>query len=166
LRAICYGLRPPMLDDLGLVAALERLVGDMAARSDVQVLLHLSGPEAGQRVDPELELALYRVAQEGLNNVLKHAQAHQARVTLERGPDWIELRVEDDGRGAGTGETAYSSPRSLGLVGIRERLMPWAGQVSVACPAGHGDHPGAPLVGRLSGLYERVTAGPETILSA
>ena len=128
LRAICYGLRPPMLDDLGLVAALERLVGDMAARSDVQVLLHLSGPEASQRVDPELELALYRVAQEGLNNVLKHAQASQASVTLERGPDWIELRVEDDGCGT---ETAYHSPRSLGLVGIRERLLPWAGQVAI-----------------------------------
>jgi signal transduction histidine kinase len=128
LRAICYGLRPPMLDDLGLAAALDRLISDVAARSDVQVLLHLGGPAAAERVDPALELALYRVAQEGLNNVLKHAHARQASVSLERGPDWIELRIEDDGRGT-SGD--YRAPNSLGLVGIRERLLPWAGQVHI-----------------------------------
>jgi two-component system sensor histidine kinase UhpB len=127
LRAICYGLRPPMLDDLGLATALKRLVSDVAARSDVQVLLHPSGA-AAERVDPALELALYRVAQEGLNNVLKHAHARQASVSLERGADWIELRIEDDGRGT-SGD--YRSPNSLGLVGIRERLLPWAGQVHI-----------------------------------
>jgi signal transduction histidine kinase len=128
LRAICYGLRPPMLDDLGLPAALDRLVSDVAARSDVQVNLLLDGFAESDRLDPELELALYRVAQEALNNVLKHAQAEHALVRVVGTDDALELHVEDDGRGTG-GE--YSSERSLGIVGMRERLMPWDGHVTI-----------------------------------
>jgi signal transduction histidine kinase len=100
----------------------------VAARSDVQVQLHLHGPAATERVDPSLELALYRVAQEGLNNVLKHAHAQRASVSLEHGAAWIELRIEDDGVGT---DSDYRSPNSLGLVGIRERLLPWAGEVHI-----------------------------------
>jgi signal transduction histidine kinase len=129
LRAICYGLRPPMLDDLGLGAALDRLVGDVAARSDVQVNLLLEGFAMGDRLDADLEVALYRVTQEALNNVLKHAEAEHALVKVFGTDDAIELHVEDDGRGT-AGD--YSNERSLGVVGMRERLMPWDGQVTIS----------------------------------
>jgi signal transduction histidine kinase len=135
LRAVCYGLRPPMLDDLGLQAALGRLVSDVAARSDVQVTLEFDDPQAIGRTDLDLELALYRVAQEALNNVLKHAHAQRATVALAYTGNLAELRIEDDGQGASSG---YSRPQSLGVVGMRERLTPWAGNVAIGPRVGGG----------------------------
>jgi signal transduction histidine kinase len=108
---------------------LDRLVSDVAARSEVQVNLAIEGLTPGERLDRNLELALYRIAQEALNNVLKHAQAEHALLKLVSAGDTIELHVEDDGRGT-AGE--YSSETSLGIVGMRERLMPWSGQVRIA----------------------------------
>jgi signal transduction histidine kinase len=151
LRAICHGLRPPVLDDLGLVPALDRLVSDVAGRSEVQLSLSLHGLSAEQRLEPDLELALYRVAQEALNNVLKHAQAESALVKLVGSGDAIELHVEDDGRGT---VNDYSSERSLGIVGMRERLMPWDGQVTInARPQG-----GTRVVARASLTHTRQAA--------
>lgn len=131
LRAICVGLRPPALDDFGLAAGLERLVSDLRARSDLATWLRVETADRGPfgRLRSDLETALYRVAQEALNNCARHARATRVAVTLVRDPRTIRLRVVDDGQGY---RPAADPGRSrLGIVGMRERLSPWGGVVTV-----------------------------------
>ncbi|HEY3058565.1 MAG TPA: ATP-binding protein [Chloroflexota bacterium] len=132
LRAICSGLRPPMLDDLGLPAAAEWLVGNQRGRSELEISLEVStfDGEPFGRLEPELELALYRVAQEALNNTLKHANATRAGIWLTRDAAVIRLRVADDGQGL-SASSNEASPTSLGLLGMRERLARWDAEVAV-----------------------------------
>ena len=137
LRALCEGLRPPILDDLGLVPALDRLVQKTRARGDLDVSLRLEeGGVPFGRLEATLETALYRAAQEGLHNTLKHASASRVRVRLAREGARIRLEIADDGRGLNGGGTS-PTPR-LGLVGMRERLRPWGGEVTLVSPPGGG----------------------------
>lgn len=131
LRAICTGLRPPMLDDLGLVASLEWLASDISARSDLSASLLVDGFGAAgsTRVDANLEVALYRVAQEALTNCVKHAHACYVRMTLQRDAHAIRLRIVDDGQGWNSIVESADSALHLGLLGMRERLRPWGGTV-------------------------------------
>ena len=141
LRALGAGLRPPILDDLGLVAGLEWLVEDVRARADFAVALTAEWPAEprGGRLDPALETALYRVAQEALNNCLKHAGATWVALLLRREGARIVLRVADDGQGPpGRGACRGQRPFGLGLVGMRERLRPWGGGVAVSARPGGG----------------------------
>ncbi|MHA6511947.1 sensor histidine kinase [Tessaracoccus sp. Z1128] len=105
LRKIIQGLRPPVLDDLALVSALRQLTEETRSRSDAIVRLEVTG-EAG-RLNPDLELAAYRIAQEALNNVVRHAHAKHATVSLCFADESLRLTVSDDGRGiASTGPRA------------------------------------------------------------
>jgi signal transduction histidine kinase len=134
LRAICTGLHPPVLDDFGLVAGLERLVNDVCARSDLAASLSVRPDvSAFGRLDSNLEMALYRVAQEALNNCLKHAEASRVTVSVEREGGRVTLRVVDDGRGVNGAATtgAVVDAQHLGILGMRERLRPWHGELTV-----------------------------------
>ena len=133
LRAICSGLRPPVLDDFGLVAGLEALVNEARARSDLNITLEIETIDVERfgRLERELETALYRVAQEALNNCIKHASATSVDVILARTPNRITLRVSDDGRGLVSDAHAGEGMMHLGLIGMRERLQPWDGVVKV-----------------------------------
>jgi len=139
LRAICSGLRPPMLDDLGLPDAAEWLATNLRARSELEISFEVATADGLSfgRLDPGLELALYRVAQEALNNTLKHAEATRAEVWLTRDADSIRLRVADDGRGLPVNGDG-PSPTSLGLLGMRERLAAWNATVSIDNAIGGG----------------------------
>jgi PAS domain S-box-containing protein len=124
LRTQAYLLHPPLLDELGLAAALEWLVEGFARRSGIAV--ELAVDEAVGRLPGAVELALFRVAQEGLGNVHRHAGSATARVALARDRDSVTLRVEDRGRGlAGT-------PEGVGIAGMRERLAPLGGHLALA----------------------------------
>lgn len=139
LRAICTGLRPPVLDDFGLVAGLEWLVNDLRARSDLTASLQVESANgsAFDRFAPDLELALYRVAQEALNNCVKHARATTVTVALYRDDTRIRLQVVDDGQGFGHSGEPDRRSLHLGILGMRERLRPWEGKVTVeANPSG------------------------------
>jgi signal transduction histidine kinase len=139
LRAICSGLRPPVLDDFGLVAGLESLVSEARARSDLNITFEIEprGASFG-RLAPELETALYRVAQEALSNCIKHAQATEVEVTLGRTANCVTLRIHDNGQG-GASDPAFAVDAShLGLLGMRERLQPWDGVVNVGSGASLG----------------------------
>jgi signal transduction histidine kinase len=139
LRAICTGLRPPMLDDFGLGSALEWLVNSLRARSELNIFLEIAPAGAAfERMEPDLALALYRVAQEALNNILKHAGATHAWVILEQAGGSIRLEVTDNGVGLKPGDPGQGPSISLGLLGMRERLAPWGGQVSVESAPGGG----------------------------
>ncbi|HEY3061023.1 MAG TPA: ATP-binding protein [Chloroflexota bacterium] len=130
LRAISAGLRPRVLDDLGLEAGIAWLVNDLRVRSDMAVSLCVSCDDGGafERVQPDLEIALFRVAQEALSNCLKHAEAATVSVDLMRGAQGVRLEVLDDG----TGLRAPSGDQpTTGILGMRERLRKWGGDVSV-----------------------------------
>jgi len=119
VRDLSNLLRPSVLDDLGLGAALKALADDFSARTRIQATLDLDG--AAHRLAPDLEVVIYRVVQEALTNVARHAQATRASVQLAVDDRRATLTVEDDGRGvapsAGLDEGAH-----LGWLGMRERV--------------------------------------------
>lgn len=140
LRAICAGLRPPVLDDFGLVAGLEALVNEARARSELDISLEVEAPNENGfgRLERELETALYRVAQEALNNCVKHASARSVEVTLTRSERRVTMRVSDDGHGVAAGAKSADQETHLGLLGMRERLQPWDGVVKVELDGSNG----------------------------
>ncbi len=135
LRRIIQDLRPPVLDDLGLLPALRSLA---KATEDVSVDVTLSGEEL--RLAADTELALYRIAQEALNNVRKHAGATRARISLEFSPDHARLVVSDNGRGfqppADTGFPARAT--RFGLAGMHERARLVGGTLKITSTPGQG----------------------------
>ncbi len=125
-------LRPPQLDALGLEAALRWHAGALLRNSPLQVELDIH--ELPQRPEREIEQACFRIAQEGLTNILRHARAHAVRLSLEDGgDDGLQLRIEDDGRGF---EPADAS--GLGLVIMRERAQSVGGQLRIDALPGRG----------------------------
>ena len=111
LDFIAWELRPAALDELGLVRVLGSYVAEWSRHSGIRAVFH-SRPATVERFSPEVEASVYRIAQEALHNVAKHAAAHSVNVLLERRGDHIALVVEDDGIGfqpVGTSETMRSS---------------------------------------------------------
>ncbi len=134
LRHVAEQLRPAILDDLGLEAALRWLAEDVGQFSHLCVSVHLSGAgEQGQRLPAEVETALFRIAQEGLTNVVRHAQASQVEVKLLRSAEQVTLLICDDGRGlaSATGEAAKLHA-GLGLTGMQERTRLLGGTLEIA----------------------------------
>lgn len=121
VRRYSRDLRPSVLDDLGLRAAIEMVVEETGRRLPKGARLQVTGKE--RRLDGPLELALFRIAQEALRNVEKHAGATAASVELDFGADEITLAITDDGRGFSPAKNMQDLIRSgkLGLVGMRER---------------------------------------------
>jgi two-component system sensor histidine kinase UhpB len=122
VRRLGHELRPPSLDDLGLVEATGALVQRMAARSGIEIGFVASGLR--ERLDPAVELVLYRVAQEALTNMWKHAKATSASVSIRRQNGSVELIIDDNGRGFDVGVENISDGKGLGLglFGMQERV--------------------------------------------
>ena len=132
-------LRPTALDDLGLNTVLTNYAEEWSARSGVNVDFQGDAPETG-RLPPDIETALYRVVQEALTNVLKHAQAQHVSLILQRSAVQVLLIIEDDGCGFdGDGEPKSGRQRGrLGLLGMQERLALVGGTLTVEATAGNG----------------------------
>ena len=124
VRRLARGLRPGVLEELGLVAAIERLCEDFEQVHGVTVRLKVSAAANGKLSLP-VETSLYRILQESLTNVARHAHANSVNVTFTRTGDMVTLTVEDDGRGMHDTSYGLSTPgqRSLGLDSIRERAL-------------------------------------------
>jgi len=136
IHNLALQLRPSVLDDLGLPAALERYVADCRGRFHLRIDLAIRG--LGEtRLPPELETALYRIVQESLTNVARHAQAATASVLIERRDGAVRAIVEDDGRGFDPG-TAGTAEQRLGLYGIRERAELLGGKLTIESEPGRG----------------------------
>jgi signal transduction histidine kinase len=135
LRAIARGLRPPALDMLGLVAALQAHGRLLAESSNLRLEVRGSGLDLV--LPPEAELALYRLVQEALSNVVRHSQARTATVDLESSNGVVRAIVRDDGRGFHVDE-ALARGRGLGLFGMHERASYVGGQVVVSSEPGRG----------------------------
>ena len=119
-----------MLDDLGLPAALAAHIQGFKSRHGLDVSLHLDGME--ERLAPQVEATIYRIVQEALTNVVRHAHAHACRVQLQRQADTVLLTIEDDGRGFDDGNDRRKEPRGLGLIGLRERVAHLRGSVTLS----------------------------------
>ena len=122
---VIEGLRPSHLDNLGLAYAMRSHCREFTRRSGVPC--DVTVDEDFDELDPAWSIALYRIAQESLTNVTRHARAKSVQLYLQREPEGIRLRIVDDG--AGMPEGAVSRPTSHGLVGMRERMRQVGGTI-------------------------------------
>ncbi|MCA7996869.1 sensor histidine kinase [Burkholderia metallica] len=133
-RRIASDLRPLMLDDLGFAAAMQWLVEDFRHRHGIDCALHVAPPAL--QLDEPYATAVFRIAQEALANVARHAAASHASVALVHANDTIELTIRDDG--AGFDPRAPRKSGSFGLVGLRERAYLVGGTLRIATTLGEG----------------------------
>jgi two-component system, NarL family, sensor histidine kinase UhpB len=134
VRHIAAGLRPTVLDDLGLVPALEWLAGDFESRNGIAVELHLDIGDLN--FDSAATTAVYRIIQEALTNIARHANATEVQVEATLDGDACRVLVADNGRG--TAASAMLKEQSFGLLGIRERVRQLSGTVSIETAPGEG----------------------------
>ncbi|MFO7634481.1 MAG: PAS domain S-box protein [Caldilinea sp.] len=128
VQRISSELRPNLLDTLGLVSAMEWQLQQFHKRTELATHFSTNAPEEFA-LDPGLATALFRIFQEALTNIIRHAQATTVEVNLALVEDHLRLTVSDDG--VGFEPTVLTDPHSLGLIGMRERLVPWQGQVEL-----------------------------------
>ncbi len=137
IRRVIQDLRPLYLEELGLVPALEALVQSTSSEG-LEILMEIDGEE--QRLPPEVELAVYRIAQAALSNIVRHARARHARLHLEFGSNGVTLTIEDDGQGFEPpelpGELALRG--HFGLMGMYERATRLGGHFSIRSAPGQG----------------------------
>jgi signal transduction histidine kinase len=133
VRRLAVELRPKVLDDFGLVPALERLTHGFAETTRIAVDLEASA--ITERLPPEIETAIYRIVQESLTNVVKHARAGRVSVLLTRADGSIKAVIEDDGTGF---DPSATDGGGIGLVGMRERIELLDGTLTVESSATTG----------------------------
>jgi signal transduction histidine kinase len=138
VRRLARGLRPSVLDDLGLVAALERYTADYTQAHGIAVHVHAPAFPSG-RLPGVVETALYRIVQEALTNTAKHAKATAVWLDIELRPGAVRVTLEDDGCGFASDALLQQADGShLGLSGMFERAALLNGSVSVASKVGRG----------------------------
>lgn len=135
VHSLSWQLRPSVLDDLGLVVALQRYIADYERRYGIEVDFVAHGMDG--RLPLELETSIYRMVQESLTNVARHAHARKASILLEKRQQNIRVIIEDNGIGFDPGSVEYSQG-SLGLQGIRERAQLFGGKLTIESQAGQG----------------------------
>ncbi|OGO02018.1 MAG: hypothetical protein A2Y90_05860 [Chloroflexi bacterium RBG_13_52_12] len=138
LRATAQGLRPRIIDDLGLVAALEWIAEDL--ERDQKVRVKVETKDMDRKLSPETQILLFRIAQEALNNIRKHARASNVTIRVEEGEKYVKMTVTDDGQGfeaPGKIEGMVSAGR-LGLMGMHERARLLNGSLQIKSAPGRG----------------------------
>jgi signal transduction histidine kinase len=133
VRVMAWQLRPSMLDDLGLTSALQRYIDDYQQRYAIKVDFVFNGMD--ERLPVEMETSIYRIIQESLTNIARHAQASTASVMIDRRRSTVRLIVEDNGVGL---DLQAVSGKSLGLQGIRERAALFNGRLTIESQPGQG----------------------------
>lgn len=138
LQRLIADLRPSHLDDLGLPAALRWYAGIVQERTGLKIIVAIEGDEL--LISPALKIAIFRIVQEALNNITKHAQAEIVYLKLEYQPKYVVVSVRDDGVGFDLDTVRMSRARrpSLGLAGMQERAALVGGEVSVESSPGQG----------------------------
>jgi len=137
-RRMALALRPAVLDDHGLANALERLAAEVTATARLAVNFERIGSAAAHRLSPEVEVALYRIAQEALTNVVRHADGSRASLVLIQRSESVRLVIEDDGRGFDLEAAARrDGGPGLGLSSMRERGRLLGGMVEIESASGN-----------------------------
>jgi len=134
VRKITRELRPGLLDDLGLVAALEWQTNEFSKRFDTPCEIYLDIGDF--QLNSEAGLALFRICQEGLTNVSRHAQASKVAITMSRNDLSVDMKISDNG--VGIDQQQVAAPKSFGLLGMRERLFPLEGSLKIKGKRGKG----------------------------
>ena len=135
VRKLSLELRPPMLDELGLQATLRWQIEQFARQTGIIIDFQYRGLEAA--LPPAVAIAAYRIVQEGLTNIARHAQSRTAEVRVSIGVNQLDLELEDHGRGFDQEETREAA-RSVGLVGMRERVQLLGGTFTLESTPGTG----------------------------
>jgi signal transduction histidine kinase len=164
IRRFVQGLRPPTLEHLGLVPAIRSLVNDLR---NAEIVVELEQVGTAKRLDLRVELALYRITQEALNNIRLHAQATQVRVAIAFSSDNVQITVQDNGRGfvAPKGRQDLVSLDRLGLIGMDERAQGIGGTICLQSEPGQGTtvFVDVPTVGHLSDQDQNREATPDQL---
>ncbi len=135
-RKIIFDLRPMVLDDLGLVPTVKKIADNLKERSGLQTSVKLTGLQ-GQLLDSRIEVSLFRIIQESLNNVEKHAEASEVQVLIDFQHDRVTAKVKDDGKGFDP-YNKYKDSESFGLLGMRERVSLLHGELEINSRVGAG----------------------------
>jgi len=132
VRNLSYLLHPPLLDETGLRAALDWFIDGVTKRSGIQIALTIR-PQDFPRLSGEIETAIFRVIQEALTNVVRHAKTESARVELDEQPERIVVRVRDYGQGppADIAGVRVTKRMGVGIAGMRERIRQFGGELEV-----------------------------------
>jgi len=140
VRKIIFNLRPMVLDDLGIVPTLKRYLADLQKRTDIVMELVVLGDEE-QRLPSTLEVAIFRIVQEALNNTVKHSGAKHCVIKLELLPGRVNIAVTDDGCGFDAEQVLHAAGGtndSFGILGMRERVQLLAGEIKINSAPGKG----------------------------
>ena len=138
VRGLAWQMRPSVLDDFGLDTALSRYATEISDLSELEVDYQHAAPAGATRLPSSTEVCLYRVAQEAVSNVLRHANASQASIVVIRETDACALLVEDDGAGFDVAALSESDGSGLGLMGMRERVGQVGGDLTIQSELGVG----------------------------
>jgi two-component system sensor histidine kinase UhpB len=134
VKRISAELRPGLLDDLGLAAAIEWQTEEFQNRTGIKCKLTIDPEDI--TLDEKRSTAIFRIFQETLTNIARHAKATRVTASLKEEDDKLELRVRDNGKGIT--KKQISDPKSFGLIGMRERVHPWGGEVKIEGVPGEG----------------------------
>jgi PAS domain S-box-containing protein len=133
VRNLSYLLHPPLLDETGLRSALYWYVDGMVKRSGIQVSLTIT-PQIFPRLAKDIEMTIFRVVQESLTNVYRHANSDSARVEIDKQSEWVVIRVRDYGKGLpqDISGKATGSKLGVGITGMRERVRQFGGELTLS----------------------------------
>jgi PAS domain S-box-containing protein len=133
VRNLSYLLHPPLLDETGLRSALYWYTEGLTKRSGIQVSLSVK-PQMFPRLSKEVEMTIFRVVQEALTNVYRHAETDNARVEIDKQSEWVSVRVRDHGKGLPKeteGKTVWPN-MGVGIAGMRERMRQLGGELTLS----------------------------------
>jgi len=136
VRRFARGLRPPALDELGLVPALESHIRSLSETAGAAIRLDANAAE--RELTSQAELALYRITQEALSNAVRHSGAEHVLVRIAHGEHWVTVTVQDDGKGFVVDRVLSSGQQGLGLFGMQERAAYVGGRVAIQSRPGRG----------------------------
>ncbi len=135
-RRFIFDLRPMILDDLGLEPTLRRYVQQFTDKFKIEVGVTINGMNG--RLPNQIEVAIFRIVQEALTNVAKHAHATHAQVSIDVNGEVVSVNVEDDGSGFSADDTRLNNPKFRGLATMRQRVEMFGGQLSIDTAPGKG----------------------------
>jgi len=138
VHRLAWGMRPSILDDYGLDSALGRHIEEVSQHSELDIDYSFTSPPGLGRLPGRIEVPLFRIAQEAITNVQRHAEATHASVVVLRQPNDITLLIEDNGKGFDSSMMSERGDRCLGLIGMRERVALLGGTVVIESVPGEG----------------------------
>lgn len=142
-KSMASALRPPLLDDFGLLPAVEWIAENFQKKTSIICTVESSGP--AMKLDEPIESAVFRVIQEGLSNIERHASANSAKIVFTHTTDRLDVMIQDDGVGMANG--SENKPGCYGLIAMQERIFVLGGTISIqnAAPCGVAIHASIPI---------------------